>query len=50
MFGLCLFKPFNVTFVSLATQAVMNLLSAVKTEEAEAEVKVQYWQDTILTR
>ncbi|XP_072165430.1 uncharacterized protein [Diadema setosum] len=31
-------------------EAVMNLLSAVKTEEAEAEVKVQYWQDTILTR
>nr|XP_054774797.1 probable ubiquitin carboxyl-terminal hydrolase FAF-X [Lytechinus pictus] len=31
-------------------EAVMNLLSAVKSEEAEAEVKVQYWQDTILTR
>lgn len=31
-------------------EAVMNLLSAVKSEESEAEVKVQYWQDTILTR
>lgn len=31
-------------------EAVMNLLSAVKSEEAEAEVKVQYWQDTILMR
>ncbi|XP_022111725.1 uncharacterized protein LOC110990965 [Acanthaster planci] len=31
-------------------ESVMNLLSVVKSEEVDAEVKVQYWQETILTR